>query len=67
MRALSLVPSAGGRTSADDAQMIGVQFPGGYAEYVVAPARSTHVLPDGLSHEQAAAGGVIFTTAWHML
>ena len=51
----------------DDAQMFGVQFPGGYAEYAVAPARSTHVLPDGLSHEQAAAGGVIFTTAWHML
>lgn len=51
----------------EDAQMFGVQFPGGYAEYVLAPARSTHLLPDGLSYEQSAAGNVIFTTAFHMV
>jgi NADPH:quinone reductase-like Zn-dependent oxidoreductase len=50
-----------------DASMFSVQYPGGYAEYVVAPARATHLLPDGVSAEQAAAGQVVFTTAWHML
>lgn len=51
----------------EDAQMFGVQLPGGYAEYVLAPADSTHPLPDGLSYEQSAAGNVIFSTAWHMV
>lgn len=50
-----------------DAQMFSVQLLGGYAEKVRAPARGTHRLPDGLSFEQAAAGQVVFTTAWHML
>lgn len=50
-----------------DARMFSVQYPGGYAEYVVAPARATHLLPYGVSYEQAAAGQVVFTTAWHML
>ena len=50
-----------------DAKMFSVQYLGGYAEYVVAPARATHKLPDGLSFEAAAAGQVVFTTAWHML
>lgn len=58
---------AGKQNLCDEARMFGVQFPGGYAEYVLAPAQSTHVLPPGVSYEQAAAGGVIFTTAWHML
>lgn len=51
----------------DDAKMFGVQFPGGYAEYVIAPAWSTDKLPDGLSYEQSAAGNVVFSTAWHMI
>jgi NADPH:quinone reductase-like Zn-dependent oxidoreductase len=51
----------------DDARMFSVQFLGGYAEYVVAPAAATHLLPDGVTFEQAAAGQVVFTTAWHML
>jgi NADPH:quinone reductase-like Zn-dependent oxidoreductase len=50
-----------------DAKMFSVQYPGGYAEYVVAPAHATHRLPEGLSCEAAAAGQVVFTTAWHML
>jgi NADPH:quinone reductase-like Zn-dependent oxidoreductase len=50
-----------------DARMFSVQFPGGYAEYVVAPAHATHQLPDSVSYEEAAAGQVVFTTAWHML
>lgn len=51
----------------ENGQMFGVQLPGGYAEYVLAPARSTYALPDGLSYEQAAAGNVVFSTAWHMV
>ena len=50
-----------------DAQMFGVQMPGGYAEYVLSPAPSTHLLPDALSYEQSAAGNVIFSTAFHMV
>ncbi len=50
-----------------DAKMFSVQYLGGYGEYVVAPARFTHPLPDSVSFEQAAAGQVVFTTAWHML
>jgi NADPH:quinone reductase-like Zn-dependent oxidoreductase len=49
------------------AQMFSVQLLGGYAEQVMAPARGTHRLPDALSFEQAAAGQVVFATAWHML
>jgi NADPH:quinone reductase-like Zn-dependent oxidoreductase len=50
-----------------NAQMFSVQLLGGYAEQVVAPARAAHKLPDSLSFEQAAAGQVVFATAWHML
>ena len=49
------------------ARMFSVQLLGGYAEKVVAPARGTHLRADGLSFEQAAAGQVVFATAWHML
>jgi NADPH:quinone reductase-like Zn-dependent oxidoreductase len=47
--------------------MWSVQRPGGYAEYVVAPARAVYPLPDTVSYEAAAAGQIVFTTAWHML
>jgi NADPH:quinone reductase-like Zn-dependent oxidoreductase len=50
-----------------DAKMMSVQYLGGYAEYVIAPARATHLLPAGVTAEMAAAGQVIFTTAWHMI
>jgi len=48
------------------AQMYSVQRPGGYAEYALAPARAVFPLGDG-SHDAAAAGQIVFTTAWHML
>ncbi len=51
----------------EDAQMFGVQLPGGYAEYVLAPAASVHALPDELTYAQSAAGNVVFSTAWHMV
>ena len=48
------------------AEMYSVQRPGGYAEYALAPARAVFPLGDG-SHDAAAAGQIVFTTAWHML
>lgn len=47
--------------------MFGLQRPGGYADYVIAPAEAVHRLPSGLSYDQAAAGQAVFTTAYHMI
>jgi NADPH:quinone reductase-like Zn-dependent oxidoreductase len=58
---------AGAPNLCRNAQMFSVQLLGGYAEKVLAPARGTHLMPDELSFEQAAAGQVAFATAWHML
>jgi NADPH:quinone reductase-like Zn-dependent oxidoreductase len=49
------------------AEMWSVQRPGGYAEYIAAPARAVFPLPDSISYDVAAAGQIVFTTAWHML
>jgi NADPH:quinone reductase-like Zn-dependent oxidoreductase len=49
------------------AEMWSVQKPGGYAEYVAAPAHAVYALPDSVSYDAAAAGQIVFTTAWHML
>ena len=49
------------------AEMYSVQRPGGYAEYALAPARAVFPLPGPDSHDAAAAGQIVFTTAWHML
>lgn len=40
---------------------------GGYAEYIVVPARNLILIPANLSFEQAAAYPLTFLTAWHML
>lgn len=50
-----------------DGLIFGVQTPGGYAEYVAAPAAQVLTIPDALSYEQAAAIAVTGPTAWHML
>lgn len=47
--------------------MLGVQAPGGYAEYAVAPAWALVKLPDSLSYEDAAAIQTTFSTVWHAL
>ena len=47
--------------------ILGHGIDGGYAEFVVAPARNAHAIPPGLSFEQAAAIPLTFLTAWHML
>ena len=49
------------------ARMYSVQMQGGYAEYVTAPSTAVFPLPEGMSFDAAAAGQIVFTTAWHML
>lgn len=48
-------------------QILGVHRPGGYAEYIVIPARNAIPLDANLSFEDAAATCVNFGTAWRML
>lgn len=48
-------------------RVFGVQTPGGYAEYTVAPASQLIPLPKSLSYAEAAAVAVTGPTAWHML
>ena len=47
--------------------MLGVQSPGGYAEYVLAPAWSLIPLPDNIDYVIAAAIQTTFATVWHAL
>ncbi len=48
-------------------EMLGVQRPGGYAEYAVVPAWALLALPASLPYEQAAAIQTTFSTVWHAL
>lgn len=48
-------------------RVFGVQTHGGYAEFVLAPAKQLLALPKNLSYAQAAAVAVTGPTAWHML
>lgn len=47
--------------------LFGYMVPGGYAEYVKAPAVNVVPMPQHLSYEEAAAVPLVFVTAWHML
>jgi NADPH:quinone reductase-like Zn-dependent oxidoreductase len=47
--------------------MLGVQAPGGYAEYAVAPAWALVKVPGSLSYVDAAAIQTTFSTVWHAL
>jgi NADPH:quinone reductase-like Zn-dependent oxidoreductase len=51
----------------DQISMLGVQAPGGYAEYAVAPAWALVKLPNSLSYVDAAAIQTTFSTVWHAL
>jgi NADPH:quinone reductase-like Zn-dependent oxidoreductase len=48
-------------------QVLGVHRPGGYAEFVAAPATSLIPIPESLDFVQAAAVPSAFGTAWHMM
>ena len=47
--------------------LLGEHRDGGYSELVVVPRRNVLPLPRGLSYVEAAAGPLVFLTAWHML
>ncbi|WP_448594665.1 zinc-binding dehydrogenase [Thermoflexus hugenholtzii] len=47
--------------------ILGEHVRGGYAEYVVVPARNVLKLPERFPYEEAAAASLVFLTAWHML
>src|SRR5262249_22383583 len=47
--------------------MVGENRDGAYAEFVAVPAHIALPIPDSMSFEQAAAGPLVFVTAWSML
>ncbi len=58
---------AGRQQFCERLEMLGVQRPGGYAEYLAAPAHAVVAMPEGMSYDQAAATQTTFATAWHCL
>jgi NADPH:quinone reductase-like Zn-dependent oxidoreductase len=61
-------PCYQGRTNqCRESRVFGVQTPGGYAEYVLAPTRQLLDIPETMSYEVAAAIAVTGPTTWHML
>jgi NADPH:quinone reductase-like Zn-dependent oxidoreductase len=58
---------AGRQNFCERLEMFGIQRPGGYAEYAVAPASSVVHLPDAMSFEQATSTQTTIGTAWHCL
>src|SRR3989449_4762977 len=50
-----------------DYRILGEHVHGGYAEYVVVPARNVARLPTDFSFESAAAAPLTFATAWRLL
>jgi len=45
----------------------GLEIPGGYAEYIAAPATELIRIPSNVGFAEAAATQIAFGTAWHML
>lgn len=58
---------AGADNLCERRQTFGVDRPGAYAEYLLAPAANLLPLPPRLGFEEAAAVQVAFSTAWFML
>ena len=48
-------------------QLIGEHRPGGYAQFVTAPAQNLVPLPDGITFEHAACIPAAYGTAWNMI
>ena len=59
--------AAGEHSLCPRAELLGVHRPGGYAEYVAAPAELLVPLPGHVGFEEAAAVQLSFGTAWHAL
>lgn len=58
---------AGRQQFCERLEMLGVQRPGGYAEYVAVPEHAVVRMPDGMTYDQAASTQTTFATAWHCL
>ncbi|HUP18534.1 MAG TPA: alcohol dehydrogenase catalytic domain-containing protein, partial [Gemmatimonadota bacterium] len=58
---------AGEEPLCDEYRILGEHTQGGFAEYVVAPARNLYRIPDDVSFETAAAAPLAFLTAWRGL
>ena len=58
---------AGRQQFCEALEMLGIQHPGAYAEYVAVPAHAVVKLPDGMSYDHAASTQTTFATAWHCL
>ena len=50
-----------------DYRILGEHTQGGFAEYVVVPARNLYAVPEGYPLEAAAAAPLVFLTAWRGL
>lgn len=48
-------------------QLLGEHVRGTNAEYICVPARNLLMLPDHVTHAEAAAASLVFVTAWHSL
>ncbi len=48
-------------------RILGEHTQGGFAEYVVVPARNLYALPDDVPFERAAAAPLVYLTAWRGL
>ena len=59
--------AAGKDSQCREYTLFGYMVPGGYAEYVKAPAVNVVPMPSNLSYDEAAAIPLVFVTAWHML
>ncbi|MEK6221594.1 MAG: alcohol dehydrogenase catalytic domain-containing protein, partial [Chloroflexota bacterium] len=47
--------------------LLGETVPGTYAEYITIPTRNLMLVPDDFDLHKAAAGALVFHTAWHSL
>jgi NADPH:quinone reductase-like Zn-dependent oxidoreductase len=48
-------------------RLLGENIRGTYAEFVTVPARNLHRIPEGFDLRKAAAGALVYHTAWHSL
>lgn len=58
---------AGRQQFCERLEMLGVQRPGGYAEYLAVPSHAVVPMPESMSYDQAASTQTTFATAWHCL
>jgi NADPH:quinone reductase-like Zn-dependent oxidoreductase len=58
---------AGRQQFCEKLEMLGIQHPGGYAEYVAVPAHAVVRMPEAMSYDAGASAQTTFATAWHCL